>query len=98
MTDAGLLVLQNVTDSEKERSLCCEMSPASLQEDAYQAIGVKAEVPSDEEAKEDPDPITFPGIKAEPQVSCVTVSVLGGFHKYKYLFLRNFATVNSLHS
>jgi hypothetical protein len=84
MTDAALLVLQNLTDSEEERSLCSEMSPASS-EDAFQTISVKAEVPSDVEAEEDPDPVTFLGIKAEPEVSCVSASMLGGFHKYKYL-------------
>jgi hypothetical protein len=53
------------------------MSPGASQ-DAYQAISVKAEVPSDAEAEEDPLAITFPGgIKAEPEVSCVSVSMLG---------------------
>jgi hypothetical protein len=80
MMDAGLVVLQNVADSEKERSLCSEMSPAASH-DAYQAISIKSEVPSDAEAEEDPLAITFPaGIKAEPEVSCVSVSMLGRFH------------------
>jgi hypothetical protein len=55
------------------------MSPASSQ-DGYQAISVKAEVPSDVEAEEDPLSIRSPGIKAEPEVSCVSVTMLGGFH------------------
>jgi hypothetical protein len=38
---------------------------------------VKAEVPSDAETEAAPDPITFPGIKAEPEVSCFSVSMLG---------------------
>jgi hypothetical protein len=75
MTDAALIVLQNFTDSEKERSLCTEMSPASTQEDAYQAISVKAELSSDTEAEEDPLAITSPGVKAEPEVSCLCVHV-----------------------
>jgi hypothetical protein len=58
------------------------MSPASSQ-DAYQAISVKAEVPSDAEEEEDPL-ATSPGMKAEPEVSCVSVSMLGQFHKYRY--------------
>jgi hypothetical protein len=74
MIDAALVVLQNLTDSEKERNLCSEMSPASSQ-DAYQAISVKAEVLADVEAEEDPLAITPPGIKAEPEVSCPCVHV-----------------------
>jgi hypothetical protein len=54
------------------------MSPAASQ-DSYQAISVKAEVPSDAEA-EDPLAINFPAIKSEPQVSYVFVSMLGRFH------------------
>jgi hypothetical protein len=83
MIDVALLVLQNLRDSENVQGLCGEICPASSR-DAYQAIGIKAEVPSDVEAEEDPDPMTFPGIKAEPEVSCVSVSMLGGFHKYIY--------------
>ncbi|XP_023716845.1 protein glass, partial [Cryptotermes secundus] len=57
----------NLTDSEKERSLCSKMSPAASQ-DAYQAISVKAEVPSDSEAEEGPQAITYPGgVKVEPE-------------------------------
>jgi hypothetical protein len=55
------------------------MSPASSQ-DAYKAISVKAEVPSDAETEEDPLSITSPGVKAEPEVSYVSVSMLGRFH------------------
>jgi hypothetical protein len=58
MTDTALLVLQNLTDSEKERGLRSEMSPAASQ-DVYQAISVKAEVLSDAEAEEDPLAIIF---------------------------------------
>jgi hypothetical protein len=81
MLDAALVALQNLTDSEKERSLCREMSPASSQ-DAYQTIRVKAEVLSDAEAEEDHLAKTIPGMKAEPEVSCVSVSMLGRFHLY----------------
>jgi hypothetical protein len=58
------------------------MCPAS--HDAHPAISIKAEVPSDTEAEEEPDPLTFVGIKAEPEVSCVSMPVLGRFHKYRY--------------
>jgi hypothetical protein len=79
MIDAALVVLQNLADSEKKRSLCSKISPESPQ-DSYQAISVKAEVLSDAEAEEVPLVITFPGITAETQVSCVSVSMLGRFH------------------
>jgi hypothetical protein len=59
------------------------MFPASSH-DVYQAISIKAEVLSDVEEEEDLVP-TFPGgIMAEPEVSCFSVSTLGGFHKYRY--------------
>jgi hypothetical protein len=47
---------------------------------AYSAVSIKAEVPSDAEAEEDSLTITSPGIKAEPEVSNVSVSMLGQFH------------------
>jgi hypothetical protein len=83
MTDVAFLHLQNPADLESVyvQGLCGEICPASSH-DADQAIRVKAEVQS--EAEEDPLAITFPGIKSEPEVSCVPVSMLGGFHKYKY--------------
>jgi hypothetical protein len=45
---------------------------------------MKADVLSDVEEEEDPVPVALPGIKAEPEVSCVPVSMVGGFHKYRY--------------
>jgi hypothetical protein len=83
MIDAALFVLQNLTDSEKERGLCSDMLPASSQ-DAYQPISVKAEVLSDAEAEGDPLATTFPGIKSQPEVSCVPVYMLCRFRSYRY--------------
>jgi hypothetical protein len=82
MTDAAFLDSQNRADFEwvRVRGLSGETCPTSSQ-DAYQKISVKAEVPSDAVAEEDPLAITSPEIKAEPEVSCVSVSLLGGFHK-----------------
>jgi hypothetical protein len=77
------MVLQNPTDSENVRGLCTEICPPSSH-DAYQAIGIKAEVLSDAEEEECPGPITFPVIKVEPEVSCVTLCMLGAFHKFMY--------------
>jgi hypothetical protein len=79
----SLVSLQDLTDSEKETVPFSGRSPAPSH-DAYQAIGVTAEVASHAEAEEDPVAITFPGIKAEPEVSCVTVSMLGRFHKHGF--------------
>jgi hypothetical protein len=76
-----LIVLQDLTDLEKVRSPHSEICPESSH-DAYQAISIKVEKLSDAEDEEDPDPVTLPGIKLEPEVSCVSVSVLGGFQKY----------------
>jgi hypothetical protein len=85
MADEVLFDLQNPADMERLhlRDLCCEIYPSSSQ-DEYQAISIKAEVPSDAESEEDPLALTSPEIKAGPEVSCVSVSMLGGFHKYTY--------------
>jgi hypothetical protein len=79
MIDAALVVLQNITNSEREQSLCSEMSPATSNE-ACQVFSIQAEVLSDAEPEEDPDPIAYLGIKAEPEVSCVSVTMSGRFH------------------
>jgi hypothetical protein len=80
----AFVVSQNLTDAETAQGLCTEMCPVSSH-DAYQAISIKAEVLSDlEEEEEDPLAVTLPIIKAEPEVSCVSGSMLSGFHKYRY--------------
>jgi hypothetical protein len=68
----AFVVLQNLADLEKGQGLCSEICPASSH-DAYEAISIKAEVFSDAEGEEYPVPIKFPGIKAEPEVSCISV-------------------------
>jgi hypothetical protein len=73
-----LFVLQNPTDFEKMRGLHSEIYPVSSQ-DAYPAISIKAEKLSEAEEGEGPVPTTFPGIKAEPEVSSVSVSMLWDF-------------------
>jgi hypothetical protein len=79
MIDTEFLVLQNLTDSEREQNLCSEILPSASQ-GAHQATSIKAELLSDAEAEEDPLAITFAGgIKAEPEVSCVSMSLLGQF-------------------
>jgi hypothetical protein len=76
-----LVILQNLTDSENVQSLRTEMCPASTL-DVYQAISIKAEALSDAE-EEDPLARTFPRIKDEPGISCVSGSMVGGLHRYR---------------
>jgi hypothetical protein len=66
-----LVVLQDLVNLEKVRGLCSEICPTSSH-DTYQAIIIKDEVFSDAE-EEYSIPITFPGMKVEPEVSCVSV-------------------------
>jgi hypothetical protein len=83
MIDIALVVLQNSTDLEKVRGVQSEICPASSH-DAYQAVSIKVEKLSDAEDEDDPAPITLPRIKLEPEVSCVSVYILGEFHKYGF--------------
>jgi hypothetical protein len=71
MTDMSLVVLQDCMDLEKAAlGSCSETCPASSH-DADQAMDMKVEQVSDVEEEGDPVQITFPGIKAELQVSCI---------------------------
>jgi hypothetical protein len=79
----ALFVLQDVTDLKKVRGLCHEIYTASSH-DVSHAISIKTEELSDAEVVEEPVQITFTGIKNEPEVSCVFISMLGGFHKYTF--------------
>jgi hypothetical protein len=74
----GTVCLQNCTDFEKVSELHSEICPASYH-DAYPTISIKAEVPSDAKEEEYPIPLTFVGIKAEPEVSYVSVPMLWEF-------------------
>jgi hypothetical protein len=53
---------------------CGETYPTS--DDANKAKNIKAEAVSDAEEEEDPVPITFPKIKTEPEVSCMSICLL----------------------
>jgi hypothetical protein len=79
----ALFVLQNPADFGKVQGLHSEICSASSH-DAYPAASIKAEVLSGAEAEEDPVSTTFVEIKAEPEVSCVSMPMLGRFHKYRY--------------
>jgi hypothetical protein len=76
-----IVFLQNYTDLEEVvPGLCCEMHPTS--DAANQTMNIKAEEVSDVE--ENTEPVTFRKIKAEPEVSCmsVCVSLLRRYHTY----------------
>jgi hypothetical protein len=74
MIDKDVMVLQNHTHSAmEERDLCGEPNPASR--DASQAINIKVEEVSDPEEEVSPVPISFPKIKAEPEVRCIYLYV-----------------------
>jgi hypothetical protein len=65
-------VLQNLADVENVQGQCSETCSASSR-DAYKAVRIKVEAFSDAEEEEYPVPITFPGTKAQPEVSCVPI-------------------------
>jgi hypothetical protein len=66
MIDKDVMVLQDHTNSAMEvPDLCGERNPTSG--DASQAIKIKFQV-SDAEEEEGPVPISFPKLKAEPEV------------------------------
>jgi hypothetical protein len=74
LIEKDMMVLQNYTTLEKGvLSPCGERYPAS--DDANQAMNIKAEVGSDVEEEEEPVPITFMEIKAEPEVRCISLHV-----------------------
>jgi hypothetical protein len=55
--------------------VCSKMCPASSHE-GNGGIRIKTEAVSDEELKEVPMPISFPGIKTEHEVSFMSVSIV----------------------
>jgi hypothetical protein len=68
------VVLQNYTDLENTlEGPYGETYPACRHGD--QTMDIKAEDMSDTEEEVDPVPITFPNIKAELQVSCMSLYV-----------------------
>jgi hypothetical protein len=75
MADKGMLVLQDCMDLER-----CVPGPHSetyptSSHDADQAMNIEVEDVSDiqREEEEDPVPISYEAIKAEREVSCVSV-------------------------
>jgi hypothetical protein len=82
MIDNGMMLLQNCVDLLK-------MIPGSYSEtcptSSYggnEGIDIKIEV-TDIQEEEEPEPVTFPVIKSENEVSCTSVcTLLGTYHKY----------------
>jgi hypothetical protein len=69
-----VIVLLNYTNVEKiVPGPCGETCPTSY--DSDQAMNIKAEEVSEVKDEEDPEPITFPKIKPEPEVSCIYLCV-----------------------
>jgi hypothetical protein len=74
MIDKESMVLQNHTNSLMEvRDPCDETNPTAR--DASHTINIKVEEVSDAEEEEGPVPITFPEIKVEPEVRCMSLYV-----------------------
>jgi hypothetical protein len=74
MITKNVMVLQNCTNSAKGlRDSCGEPNPTSR--DASQAINIKVEEVSDAEEEMGPVPISFPKIKTEPEMRCMSLYV-----------------------
>jgi hypothetical protein len=72
MIHISMVVLQKCTDILKdEPGLCSETCLTA--HDGNQAIDVKFQKGSDIEEEDDPVAITFPALKAEQEVSCVSM-------------------------
>jgi hypothetical protein len=76
--DNGMVVLQNSMDSQKdEPGLHNEACPSSSH-DGEQGVNIKVEEFSDVDDGEDRLPLTVVGIKAEHEVSCMSLCPLLG--------------------
>jgi hypothetical protein len=70
--DKGMLALQDYMDLEK--GVPVQYGETSLtSRDSNHAMNIKVEEDSDVKVDDDPVPITFPKIKAEPEVSCMHI-------------------------
>jgi hypothetical protein len=74
MINKDMMVLQNYTDlGNAVPGPCAETCTTS--HDATQAMNIKSEEVSDADEEGDPLQITLPKIKAEPEVSCMSLYV-----------------------
>jgi hypothetical protein len=67
------VVLQNCLDSQKDEPRAHSEACPSSSPDGVQAVNIKVEEFSDVEDREDPVPVTVVGIRAEHEVSCMSV-------------------------
>jgi hypothetical protein len=82
MVDKDLMVLQNYAKLENVVQGSFNETYATY-DDANQAKNIKAKEASDAEEEEDPVPMTFPKIKAEAEVSFMSVCpLLRKHHRY----------------
>jgi hypothetical protein len=79
----GMVVLQNCADLEKDvRVPCTETCPVSSH-DVDHFLSIKVEDALDIKEEKVPVPLTCQAIKAECEVSCMSVCpLLSRFHKY----------------
>jgi hypothetical protein len=74
MINKDMLILQNYTDlGNAVRGPCAETCTTS--HNATQAMNIKSEEVLDAGEEEGPVQITFPKIRAEPEVSCMCLYV-----------------------
>jgi hypothetical protein len=66
--DNGMMVLQNCTDFLESLPGSCSETYLTSFHDGNEVMSIKVEAVTEEE--EDPLLITFPGVKAEYEVSC----------------------------
>jgi hypothetical protein len=80
MTGKGMMVLQNCLNSQKDVPGSHSVALASSSLDGVHAVNIKVEEFSDIEDEEDPVPMTAVGIKAEHEVSCMSLCLLLGIY------------------
>jgi hypothetical protein len=74
LIDKDVMVLQNLTNSTMDlRDPCGEPIPTTA--DASQAFNIKVKEVSDAEEEAGPVPISFPKLKTEPEVRCLSLYV-----------------------
>jgi hypothetical protein len=78
MIDKGMVVLQNCLDSQKDVVASQSEACGSSSHSGAHAVNIKVEDFSDIEDREVPVPMTVVGIKAEHEVSCMSLCPLLG--------------------
>jgi hypothetical protein len=94
MINIDMMVLQNCTDlGNAVPGPCAETCTTS--HDATQAMNMKCKEISDEDNKGDAMQMTFPKIKVEHEVSCMSVfALLGRYHKYVEVQIISFISIS----